>query len=133
MKRFILFLGVGGCSTLLHFILLAFFIELFFINEVVASFLGYLTSSLFNYWGNYRFTFNSQKSHRETIPKFALVVLFGLAINTAAFISFLYIFKNILILNILTPYLIAQFIATGITVVTNFVLHKIWIYRTNQQ
>jgi putative flippase GtrA len=131
MKRFILFLGVGGSSTLLHFALLALFVELFWMNEVIASFLGYLLSSGFNYWGNYRFTFNSQKPHRETLPKFIAAVLFGLSLNTAAFITFLYIFKNILIVDAFTPYLIAQFIATGITVLANFVLHKIWIYRNN--
>jgi putative flippase GtrA len=131
MKRFAFFLGVGGLSTLIQFLLLILFVESHLLPEVGASVAGYLLSSLFNYWANYRYTFNSRSNHKETFPKFAVAVAIGLSTNTALFAAFLFIFDHYLPLPWVEHYLIAQFLATGITVVLNFCVHKFWIYRNH--
>lgn len=130
MKRFALFAGIGGMSTLLQFLLLALFIETRLTTEVVASALGYALSSLFNYWANYHYTFKSSTSHWQTLPKFALAVAIGLAVNTLLFSLFLHIFTEYLHFPWVKPYLVAQCLATGITLIVNFMVHKFWIYRT---
>jgi len=131
MKRFALFLGIGALSTLIQFLLLIFFVELRLLPEVAASIAGYLLSSFFNYWANYRFTFNSRSNHRESFPKFVIAVAIGLSANTTLFAAFLFLFDHYLSLPWIEHYLVAQFLATGITVVLNFCVHKFWIYRNH--
>ncbi len=131
MKRFVLFLGIGGLCTLLQFLFLIAFIESQLMPEVYASAAGYALSSLVNYWANYHYTFKSTSNHKETFPKFIVAVAIGLSTNTALFAAFLFIFENYLPMPWLEPYLIAQALATGVTVVVNFLVHKIWIYRNH--
>jgi putative flippase GtrA len=131
MKRFALFLGIGGLSTLLQFLLLILFVESRLLPEVGASVAGYVLSSIFNYWANYHYTFNSRSNHKETLPKFVVAVAIGLSTNTALFAVFLFIFDQHLPLPWVEHYLAAQFLATGITVVLNFCVHKFWIYRNH--
>ncbi|WP_049629240.1 GtrA family protein [Cellvibrio sp. pealriver] len=131
MKRFALFVGIGGISTLIQFLLLILFVESRLLPEVFASAVGYVLSSIFNYWANYHYTFQSTSNHAHTIPKYALAVGIGLSTNTLLFAAFLWLFDNYLALPWVEHYLVAQFLATGITVVLNFVVHKFWIYRSH--
>ncbi|WP_084127893.1 GtrA family protein [Cellvibrio mixtus] len=131
MKRFVLYLAIGGLSTLLQFALLIIFVESQMLTEVYASAAGYVLSSFFNYWANYHYTFKSNSRHKDTFPKFVVAVAIGLSTNTALFAAFLFIFENYLPLPWVEPYLVAQVLATGITVVLNFLVHKIWIYRNH--
>lgn len=118
-QRLVRFAAVGGGATGLQFVLLLLFVELLRLEKVGASAAAFAISAGFNYWLNYHFTFASNLSHTRTLPKFALVALVGLAINTGSFAALL------LILH----YLPAQVIATGITLLSNFTLHQFWIYR----
>lgn len=131
MKHFVLFVGIGGISTLIQFLLLILFVESHLLPEVYASAAGYVLSSFFNYWANYRFTFNSTSSHAETFPKYAFAVALGLTINVLLFATFLWLFDNYLELHWVEHYLVAQFLATGISVFLNFIVHKLWIYRNH--
>lgn len=120
MKHFIKFLGIGGISTLLQFVLLALLVELKLAPEIIASATSYFLSSIFNYLANYHFTFASNSSHKSTLPKFVATVGLGLTVSTLLFAVFL---------HFLGHYLVAQFLATGITVCLNFLVHKLWIYK----
>ena len=131
MKRFALFVGIGGISSLIQFLLLIIFIETKLLTEVSVSAAGYVLSSLFNYWANYHFTFKSSRSHSETFPRFVIAVCIGLFCNTVLFAAFLWLFDNYLPIPWVENYLVAQFIATGITVFINFAVQKIWIYRNH--
>jgi len=122
MKRFITFVGIGGLSTLLQFALLIALVELHLLTELIASPVSYLLSSIFNYLANYHLTFKSNKSHTETLPKFMVAVGIGLTSNTLLYALFLWLLGN-------NNYLIAQILATGITVFLNFMIHKLWIYK----
>jgi putative flippase GtrA len=131
MKRFALFVGIGGLSTLIQFLLLILFVESGLLPEVLASAAGYVLSSFFNYWANYHYTFQSTSSHAQTFPKYALAVAIGLSTNTLLFAVLLWLFNNHLALPWVEHYLVAQFLATGMTVVLNFAVHKFWIYRNH--
>jgi putative flippase GtrA len=131
MIRFAKFVGIGGLSTLIQFLLLMLFVELSLLNKVVASATAYALSSIFNYWANYHFTFASNANHRETLPKFAAAVALGLSSNTLIYTCFLYLLDHFIWVAMDKNYLIAQFFATGITVVLNFIVHKFWIYRNH--
>lgn len=132
MVKFIKFALIGGAATLLQFFLLGLFVEAFGLAPVIASAVSYALSAIFNYLANYYLTFASTSSHKQTLPKFILVVALGLALSTSLFAMFLYVLENHLLrsTNLLeTAYLIAQLFATLITLAANFLMHKFWIYR----
>jgi putative flippase GtrA len=144
MNHFLKYVGIGGLSTLIQFLLLGLFIKLNFMPalvlstttsplkfifnqpeltiapEVLASSLSYFSSSIFNYLANYHLTFASNTSHRKTLPKFMAATSLGLTANTSLFAVFFALFGH---------YLVAQCLATGITVFLNFTVHKLWIYK----
>lgn len=120
MRHLMLFLIVGGSATLLQFLLLIAFVSLLALPPILSSALSYGISGIANYWANYHFTFHSNKAHSETLPKFLLTVAIGLVINTLVFSICLFLFDH---------YLIAQLGATAVTLVSNFLLQKFWIYR----
>jgi putative flippase GtrA len=134
MKRFGLFLLVGVLSTLIQFLFLIIFVETELLPEVIASATGYLLSSLFNYWANYRFTFQSNAKHSQAFPKYLVAVAIGLSSNTLLFAGLFFTFNQIfsdgyIIFSWLENYLVAQCFATGITVCLNFAVQQFWIYR----
>jgi len=120
MKGFVKFVGVGGLATVFQYGLMIGFIEFMNIPEVPASAISYGISALFNYLANYYLTFNSDAQHLQTLPKFIVATTMVLIINTLLF-SFFF--------NTGLHYLIAQVMATVITLFVNFVIHKYWIYR----
>lgn len=132
MVKFVKFAFIGGAATLLQFFLLGLFVELGGLIPVVASAVSYAVSAIFNYLANYYLTFASNTSHKQTLPKFIVTVVLGLALSTSLFAIFLYVLENHLLLGtklLETAYLIAQLFATLATLVANFLMHKLWIYK----
>lgn len=121
-NRFLRFSAVGGVATLIQFVLLYFFVEFDWLHKIPASALSFIISAVCNYLMNYHMTFASRESHLHTFPKFAGVAIFGLLLNVSLFSLFL----------LVAHYLVAQAFATLITLCTNFILHKCWIYRSSQ-
>lgn len=127
IKRFISsslgkFLLVGGIATLIQFAILILLVEWNLCSEVFASGFGYGVSAVVNYLLNYYLTFASKQDHWSTLPKFAGVVAFGLCVNTLVFY----------LANLVLPwYTLSQCVATGASLVCNYLLHRFWIYRND--
>lgn len=121
--RAVRFAAVGGLATGFQYLLLVAMVELAAVDAVVASALAFTLSSVINYLLNFYFTFDGGGArHRHALPKFAVVAAIGLITNTLCFALAL----------LLLPYLIAQLVATLITLIGNFLLHQFWIYREPQ-
>lgn len=116
------FAAVGGVATGIQYVLLVLLVELMAAPEVLASALSFSLSAVINYLLNYYLTFGGGARHRQALPKFALVAAAGLLINTLCF--------SLAIM--LLPYLLAQVVATLVTLLSNFLLHQFWIYREPQ-
>ncbi|WP_160153088.1 GtrA family protein [Microbulbifer sp. ALW1] len=116
------FAAVGGVATGVQYLLLVALVEFIGVAEVPSSVLAFLLSAAVNYWLNFYLTFAGRARHREALPRFVLVAVIGLAMNTLIFS---------LTLSIL-PYLLAQVCATLVTLIGNFLLHQFWIYREPQ-
>ncbi len=132
MVKFIKFAIIGGAATLLQFLFLGLFVEIFGLAPTLASATSYCCSAVFNYFANYYFTFGSNNSHTQTLPKFVVTVALGMALSTTLFAIFHYILTHFLLseTNLLnSAYLIAQLFATLLTLIANFLMHKLWIYR----
>lgn len=131
MKRFALFICIGGLSTLIQFLLLILLVESNLLPEVSASAAGYMFAAIFSYWANYHFTFESNQSHWKAFPRFALTAGLGLSINTFLYATFLHAFVNLWRPPLIESYLAAQVMATGFTLIFNFAMHKLWIYKNH--
>lgn len=116
------FAAVGGVATAIQYAVLVLLIEWVGLQEVLASAVSFSLSALINYLLNYYLTFSSGVGHRQAFPRFAVVAAVGLAINTLCFS----------LAVTLLPYLLAQLVATLVTLVSNFLFHQLWIYREPQ-
>jgi putative flippase GtrA len=132
MVRFIKFAIIGGAATLLQFLFLGLFVEFLGMVPTLASATSYCCSAVFNYLANYYLTFNSNSSHRQTLPKFVVTVAIGMALSTALFAIFHYLLTHFILVDTILldrAYLIAQLFATLLTLIANFLMHKFWIYK----
>lgn len=110
---------VGAAGTLAHYSILYGLVELYSFNPVVASGWGALAGLIVNYVLNYKLTFNSQQSHRQTFPKFVLIASLGFTLNLA-------------MMALLTQhlyYFYAQIVTTGVVLIWNFFANSLWTFQ----
>ena len=120
LSQFGKFLLVGGFSTVLQYLILAFLVQTAGTDPVVASSVGYVLSALVNYDLNYRLTFRSRVPYFGGMTRFALV-------HTAAFVL------NGAIMAVGTKvfglhYLVAQVAATIVVLFWNFFANRRWTF-----
>ena len=118
--QFIQFASVGAVGTMAHYGLLVLLVEMLGVNSVAASTAGATLGALVNYVLNRRYTFRSEKRHREALTKFLVIAASGLALNA----SFMLIFVETLGLY----YLVAQVLSTGLVLVWNFIGNRFWTF-----
>ena len=114
------FVLVGGVATGVQYLLLVLLIELIGVFAVLASAIAYCAAAVISYLLNFHMTFQGRSGHRQALPRFVVVVAVGLGVNTLSFTLLLIFF----------PYLLAQVGATLVTLVSNYLLHQHWIYRS---
>lgn len=119
-RQFSVFLFIGAVCTALHYAVLILLVRLEWLAPTWASALGFGVSAVLNYLLNRRLTFSSSRAHRSAAPRFVGVAASGLMINTAL----LALLNGVLEWH----YLLAQVLATGATLMWNFILHKIWTF-----
>lgn len=88
---------------------------------VFASSTGFIIGAVINYFLNHIYTFRSNIKHKEGLHKFFTVGLIGLLLNT-------------LIMSLLTGllsvhYFVSQVAATGIVLLWNFEINRIWTFK----
>jgi len=121
LRQFIFFATIGVIGTAGHYATLIILVEGFSTGPVLASTFGFVVGAFINYILNYRFTFKSNKPHREALSKFLLVAAMGAGINTGL--------MYLLIHQLMLHYFIAQLIATTIVLLWNFLISKYWTFR----
>ena len=114
------FLIVGALSTLCTLTILYIAVEHFQSNVVLASTIGWFFGAILNYMLSYKYTFRSNTKHQLAIPRFAIVIASGIAINACLMMFFF----STLSLN----YFLAQLIAVSLTVLTSFSLNLFWTF-----
>lgn len=120
-SRFMRFCMIGGAVTALHYAFLVVLVEALHANPTAASTVGYSVMSLLNYRLNYAYTFRSDLPHQRALPRFALVALSGMALNSVT----MYLLNDTAGLH----YLLAQAGATGIALVWNFAANQFWSFQ----
>ena len=120
LRQFLSFAEVGIVGTLVHYGTLIALVQIAAVTPVLASGVGFVNGGLVNYFLNYQYTFRSSRPHDEAVIRFLTVALAGVALNT-------------LIMSLCTDildfhYLLAQVIATGIVVISNFAGNRWWTF-----
>jgi putative flippase GtrA len=120
--QFLSFLVVGALATAVHYTILIAGVEWLGMSPVLASGAGFVAGAVTNYLLNRRYTFAVQKRHRAAIPRFAAVACCGLLLNL--------VILQALAVHVGLPYLVAQCLATGFVLLWNFLLNRLWTFRT---
>jgi putative flippase GtrA len=120
-ERFIRFSGVGVIGTAAHYAVLVLLVQLLSADAVVASSVGAIAGAITNYYLNYHFTFQSNKSHREAMSKFFVVALIAFLANAGLMLLFTHT------LNLY--YLAAQILTTVIVLLITFIGNHFWSFK----
>lgn len=121
VTKFIGFAGTGAIATAIQYAILIALRESMGVDAVYASACGYAIAAVANYLMKYHWVFDSDEHHHVAGPKYAVVSLSGLTLNT------LLMYLGTQILDIY--YLLAQVAVTGIVLIWNFTLNGIWTFR----
>ena len=124
LTQFIRFTGVGAIGTLVHYGILILLVHSMSLDAVLASTAGFLAGAITNYLLNYRYTFASNKPHREAMVKFFAVALVGMLFNAMV----MSLCTNLFHLH----YLLAQILATGLVLLWNFTANHRWTFRERE-
>jgi len=120
MGSFVRYTLVGVVGTGAHYLVLLALVERGDVTPVLATTLGFATGAVVNYFLNCRFTFQSDRPHREALPRFFTVAAVGMVVN-AGIVA--------LGVNVLRfPYMIPQVCATGTVVFGTFCVNRIWTF-----
>ena len=118
--QFFRFALVGLVATATTYAVLVGLVELMHADPVAASVAGYLVGMVVNYLLNYHYTFRSGQRHHVAAPKFVVVLLIGLAINTAL----MHLGVNRLGLN----YMLVQLGAIAVVMTWNYLANRYWSF-----
>jgi putative flippase GtrA len=118
--QFTRFAMAGGAGTVIHYLVLVGLVSLAGIAPGRAAFAGAAVGACAIYLLNRRYTFASSRSHAQTLPRFALMAATGAVLNGV-------------LVGLLSGagvyFLLAQMMATGVILVINFIVSKVWIFR----
>jgi len=120
IAQFLLFAGVGAIGTLGHYTILILLAQIWAVDPVFASSIGFIAGALINYILNYHFTFQSDRRHAEALTKFLIVATIGAGFNG----TIMYIGVE----NTNINYLVIQIFATCAVLLWNFVVNKLWTF-----
>lgn len=122
-RTFLNYAAVGGLGTGVHYVVLYVLVEAFARSPVTASAAGAVCGAAVNYMLNRHLTFRSTIAHRKAMPRFFLIAGLAAAVNTAL--------MWVLVRQFKLPYMLAQVLVTGMTMVMTYLLNKSWTFREN--
>lgn len=119
-RQFLTFAGMGAIGTTGHYATLILLASAG-LDPVAASTFGAAVGASINYLLNHRFTFRSTLPHRRSAPRFAVVALSSLLLNTAL--------MAVAVDWLRWPYLPAQILTTSLVLASNFAFSRLWAFR----
>jgi|SRR3989344_4849568 len=121
--EFIKFAIVGLSNTLIHLAILYFLTEFFGVYYVIASFIGFIVAVTNSFIFNTLWTFNKDIREKTSFrySKFFVISSFAAITN----LGLLYIITEFLGVW----YILSQIIATGFSLIVNYLGNKFWTYK----
>lgn len=118
--RFLRYSLVGAVGTATQYVLLVVLVQASAVNPVLASTVGAVAGAIVNYALNHRYTFESRRRHRESLPRFMAIAAAGVAINAALLAA--------LVNGLGIHYLVAQVVATLAVLGVTFLANRAWTF-----
>jgi putative flippase GtrA len=118
--QFTRFAMAGGAGTAVHYVVLVTLVSLAGSAPGRAAFAGAAIGACVVYLLNRRYTFATSRSHAQALPRFALMAASGAVLN-GVLVG--------LLASAGVYFLLAQVLATGLILVINFIVSKLWIFR----
>ena len=115
-KTLVLYGGAGAVGTAAHFMVL--FATLRLLGPVAASTLGAIVGCIINFFLARQYVFASTTSCARSLPRFASVAIFGIAINAMIINAFVGIL----------PIALSQVVASGTVLLLGYTLNKRWTF-----
>jgi len=118
--QFLRYATAGAFGTAVHYAVLIGLVQLARFDAVLASTAGAIAGALVNYALNHRFTFASDRAHRQALPRFALIAVAGIVINALVMAA---------VLALAGPhYLVAQVVATATVLAAGYLANRAWTF-----
>ncbi|HHH49423.1 MAG TPA: GtrA family protein [Saprospiraceae bacterium] len=112
----------GSIASIVHLFVLIFLVELFSVNKVIASAIGFCGATFVNYNLQYHWAFSMKGSpHGFFFRRYLMVTLIMLGVNMFIFWWFITYW--------MIYYFWAQFWAMGIVVLLNFTANRYYTFR----
>jgi putative flippase GtrA len=121
IKKFTKYFIVGIIGTVTHLSVLIVLVEFFKYNYILGSTIGFVLTVVISYYLNYIWTFRSREKHTKSLPRYIIVSIIGLCLNTCIMFLAVNVFG--------LWYLIGQAITVLIIPVTNFILNSYWSFK----
>lgn len=115
------FLFMGFCATAAYYILGLFFVTLLKLPLLVGNTAAFALSFAVSYFGHSLWTFRTDRTIGETLPKFTLTQLLAFFLNSFIIDTFCRRFN--------VPYPIAMIVVIIIVPAITFIICKFWIFR----
>jgi putative flippase GtrA len=117
---------IGLVGTLTHFSILVLLVELFHLEPVISSSIGFIVTVIVSFYLNRRFTFRTKSNQTTTtFIKYSVVSCSGFILNSAIMYSSVHIFS--------LHYSIAQAIVVVVLPISNFLLNNFWTFRESKE
>jgi putative flippase GtrA len=82
LNRWVRHLVAGGMGTLIYTLIVAFFVEVTLLSPVVSVVFAFLILEFYIYVVNRAWVYQATKSHIYSVPRFLIVTVIALALNT---------------------------------------------------
>lgn len=112
---------VGIIGTISHISVLVLLVEDFYVDPVISSCVGFLVALMFSHILNHYWTFQSKLSFFFTFPRYVMVSLIGLTLNTTI--------MHITVKMLNWWYVSGQILVILIVPITNFILNQYWSFK----
>ena len=124
-RQIISYLMVGGIATVIDWTIY-YILTKVGIDPLAGNVAAFLVSVIYNFWASrkYVFSFSPDDTLAKQFAKFMTTALSGLAISEAI----IYVGVRKLQLN----ELLVKIMATGVTMVINFIVRKLWMERSEE-
>jgi len=120
MRHFIRYSAVGAIATVVHYLVLIVCVEGLHWPAFVGSGVGAVVGAQVAYAGNRWFTFAHRGDARTSWPRFQATALLGAVLGMAVVA---------LAVRLGLHYVLAQMLATGLSLVLTFAVNRAWTFR----
>ena len=121
IQRFLRYAFVGAIGTSAQYAVLAALVLTRTCSALKASCLGALAGALVNYALNYTMTFRSTGPHRRSAPRFLVVAVMAIVLNSVS--------MSVLMQTFHLPWLAAQGMTTVCLLLLTYSASSLWTFR----